>query len=212
MTEVIPAIIAKSFDELEDKLKKVETFVDWVQIDISDGIYTPNVTWNNPTDLHNIKSSVNIEVHLMIKDPERHIAEWIDSGAKRIIVHVSSENDYQKISEIAKLVKERGLEFGIAITPEIHVESVEKIIPLVGIVLLLAVDPGFSGQKFQPIILEKIKCLRALFPIVTIEVDGGINVKTAKECIEAGANAVISASFIFDSENYEEAIATLRNI
>ena len=93
---------------------------------------------------------------------------------------------------------------------DIALEAVDRLIALVDTVLLLAVDPGFSGQEFQPAILEKITDLRKKFPDVTIEVDGGINPKTAKQCIEVGADVLISASYIFDSPNLQEAIEALK--
>ncbi len=210
--KIIPAIIPKSFDDLKEKLDKVVPYTDWVQIDISDGIFTPNTTWNNPADLEKIKTDVNLEIHLMIKNPEDYIEEWIGSGAKRIIVHVSSVDEYRKIDVIAKKIKSRGLEFGVGLSPDVSVDSVKEIITLADIVLLLAVNPGFSGQQFQPAILEKIKDLRKLFSNVKIEVDGGINKETAKQCIDAGADILVSASYIFDSDNIKEAIETLKNL
>ncbi len=211
MVQIIPAIIAKNIEELEEKIKIIEPYTDWVQIDVSDGIFTPNINWNNPEDLKKIKSNVALEIHLMISNPEDFMDEWIDSGAKRIIVHVSNKSDFEGVKIISEKVKSRGLQFGIGLSPEVSVVDVQNIIPLADVVLLLAVDPGFSGQQFQPVVLEKIKDLRKLFPDVKIEIDGGINEETADQCIKAGADILVSASYIFDSENIEKAIATLKN-
>lgn len=210
MMEVIPAIIAKNFEELKEKIKKVEAFVSWVQIDVSDGIFTPNVTWNNPSDLKNLKSEVQLEIHLMINNPQKFIEGWTGSGVKKIIIHVDAKSDFEEIKSISKKIKNRGVQFGIALTPEVSVTDVENIIPIADVVLLLAVNPGFGGQEFQPKTLEKIKTLRELFPHATIEVDGGINLETTKQCVEVGADILVSGSFIFNSNNIEEAIQKLK--
>ena len=210
MVQIIPAIIAKSFEELQEKIDKVSPYSDWAQIDVSDGIYTPNVTWNNPKELPNLKTNLNLEIHLMINNPENHITDWVKAGAKRIIVHINSKNDYQKINKISEILKNKNVQLAIALNPNISVEEIQNLIPLADTILLLAVTPGFSGQMIQPIILEKIKKLRELFPGVKIEVDGGINPETAKECIKFGADILVSQNYIFSSNNIKEAIESLK--
>jgi len=209
--EIIPAIIAKNIDEISHKLKMVEPYCDWVQIDVSDGIFTKNTTWNNPAELKNINTKASLEAHLMISDTESHIAEWIDSGVKRILVPVDSTSDFQKILQMAEAVKSKGLQFVIALNPEVLIDEVKELIPLSDIVLLLAVNPGFSGQKFLPETIKKIRDLRKEFPDVKIEVDGGINKETAKECVKAGADILVSASYIFESKDIKRAIEDLND-
>src|SRR3989344_1066839 len=204
MIEIIPAIIAKSFEELEQKINEIVPYTDWLQIDISDGIYTPNTTWNNPKELQNLKTKINLEIHLMISCPENQFEKWILQNVKRIIFHVDSKSGYEKVKEISETLKNKDIQFGIALNPEVTIEQVKNLITLADIVLLLGVTPGFSGQKFQPKTLEKIKKLRELFPGGIIEVDGGINPETAKQCIEAGASILVSGSYIFNSKNIKE--------
>ena len=218
MIEIIPAIIAKDIDEISQKISLVEPYVNWVQIDVSDGIFTPNVTWNNPQELaprlrsgqKNILSNIFLEIHLMIKNPAEHIDSWIDSGAKRVIIHVDSGSNQEEVNAMAKKAKSKDVSFGIALNPEVLVKDIKNLIPIADVVLLLAVAPGFSGQEFNESILEKISHLRKMFPDVIIEIDGGINAAVAKKCVEAGANILVAASYIFGAPDIKEAIEVLK--
>ncbi len=208
--EIIPAIIAKDIDEISQKILLVKPYVNWVQIDVSDGIFTPNVTWNNPQELKHISSGVSLEMHLMISDPAQHIDGWINSGAKRIIVHVDAKTSYEEVEAMAKKAKNSNVAFGIALNPDVGIDDIKNVVPLADIVLLLAVSPGFSGQKFNESILEKIRDLRKMFSDVMIEIDGGVNPDIAKKCIEAGANILVSASYIFEAPDIGKAIESLK--
>jgi len=104
MIEVIPTIIAKDFEELREKVKLVEPHTEWVQLDVMDGVFVDNTTWNNPSDLKNLKTKLKLEVHLMIKNPEKIIDQWIKSGVKRIIFHFEATRKWENI--IKKIKKE----------------------------------------------------------------------------------------------------------
>lgn len=208
--EIIPAIIGKDITEIARKIALVEPYVKWAQIDVSDGIFTPNTTWNSSEELHSIITEVSLELHLMIEDPAKHLDYWVISGAKRIIVHVNSASTHEEVAAMAKKAKSGGVAFGIALSPEVSVEDVKSLVPLADVVLLLAVSPGFSGQKFNESILRKARDLRKAFPNVIIEVDGGINPVTAKTCVEAGADILVSGSYIFESADIKEAIENLK--
>lgn len=210
--EIIPAIIAKNIDEISQKISQVAPYVNWVQIDVADGIFSPNITWNNPAELQNISPNTSLEVHLMITNPQNFIDEWINSGAKRIIVHMDENTLVENAEQMAKAVKGKGISFGIALNPAVAPESVKNSIPIADVVLLLAVSPGYSGQKFDESILEKIGYLKENFSNVIIEIDGGINLETAKKCINAGADMLVSGSYIFESENIPQAIENLKSI
>ena len=200
MAEIIPAIIAKNFDELHDKIKQVERFADWTQLDIMDGKFVPNETWNNPVELkvESKKWKVNIEAHLMIMEPWKFIDEWIESGAKRIIVHYESfAGHLDKISEIADKVKNAGLEFSIAINPSTPWNILESYLDKIDIVFMMTVEPGFSGQNFIGTVLLKTADFKNNFPEKRVEVDGGINMETAEKAIAAGADILAAGSFIY---------------
>lgn len=230
MAEVIPAIIAKDFEELKKKIAIVEPYTEWVQLDVMDGDFVPNQTWNNPQDLKTEDFSVFFEAHLMISNPEKHIDKWIEAGMKRIIVHIEAigeershtkkEPAYHLINDLAEKCHQNEVEFGIAINPETSVDILSPIISesyeaspcKIDLVLFLTVSPGFGGQKFQELVLPKISAVRKKYPDVKIEVDGGINPKTAKQCVEAGANILVSGSYIFTHQNVKRAIETLKTI
>jgi len=207
MIEVIPTIIAKDFSEVQEKIKKVEPYVDWAQIDVMDGQFVENTTWNEPADLKKLETGLNLEVHLMIKEPEKYIDQWIDSGVKRIIFHIEATN---KVKEIIDQVKRAGLGVGLAINPETLVEEVDQFVDQLDLVLVMTVNPGQGGQEFLEHCLGKIEQLRAKYKRVKIEVDGGINLETAPKVIRAGANLLASGTAIFKSGNIEQAVNALK--
>ena len=202
MTEVIPTIIAKDSQELKKKIKLIGSYSSWVQLDVMDGKFVPNKTWQDPEDLKSIKTSLKIEVHLMINDPQRVIKKWL-KAAQRIIIHWESRG-----AKKVRFTKQ----MGIALNPGTPWQEIEKFIPQIDLVLLMTVHPGFGGQKFLKEVLPKIKSLRKKYPQVKIEVDGGINPKTGKKCVEAGADILVSGNYIFKSRNIKEAIEKLKSI
>lgn len=209
MIQVIPTIIAKDFQELQEKIKKIEHYVEWVQLDIMDGQFVDNTTWNNPKELKNLETSLNLEAHLMIWEPEHTIHDWMESGVKRIIFHYESTH---KRKEIIEQVKKAGLEVGMAIDTITQIEFIDAFMSDLDLVLIMTVRPGWGGQKFMEETLLKIKNLRSKYPNVNIGVDGGINQETAKRAIEAGANILAAGSYIFKSEDTQKAIESLKNL
>lgn len=207
MNEVIPAIIAKTFSELKEKVVLVEPFVRWVQLDIMDGKFVPNWTWNKPQDLKGFDMGVFFEAHLMIQDPEKHVEKWIDGGVKRIIFHIEAASDPHAIIQ---LCRKRKAEVGVALNPETDIEQIKTLEELVDMVLVLGVNPGFGGQKFMSSVLPKIRVLRKANPYLAISVDGGMNPTTAQKVAEAGANIVVAGSYIYSSKSIEGAIKALK--
>ncbi len=221
--KIIPTINCGDFACIAEKFKKSAEFGappgaslakggEWVQIDIADGVFTLHKTWNNPEEFKilNLKLKINVEIHLMVENPLDVINEWIEAGAKRIIIHLEA-------IKFEKLKSYLGdCEIGIALNPK---TSIENLIPYLAtidsskkFVQILAVEPGLSGQKFQPQVLDKIKFLKKNFPDVIIEVDGGINLETAKLCQKAGVNILAVGSYIWKSGNPSEAYRKLESI
>ncbi len=207
MIEVIPAIIAKGFEELKEKIKRIEPYVKWVQFDAIDGEFANNHSWNNPEDLKQLKTNLKLEAHLLIKNPELVIDNWVSSGVSRIVFHYSSTEKHQ---EIIEKVKKAGLEVGIAINPEISIEVVDQYINQLDLVLVMTVNPGWSGQGFMEDMLGKIEQLRSKYPDVKIGVDGGVSIETAPKIIKAGADVLFSGSAVLNSQNIEETIRQLK--
>ena len=206
---VIPAILVKSQKEFQEKIKKIAPYADTVQIDIMDGAFVPNTTWADADIIEHLHSPMKFEAHLMVENPEHGtIEKWAKAGAFRIIFHIEATRQPEEcIGQIKKFKRE----VGIAINPKTPVEKIKKLLPKIDYVLVMGVTPGFSGQKFQSIALQKIKQIHRLAPKVTISVDGGVDKNTAKKLYAAGADALCSASSIFKSKNIRKAIEGLEN-
>jgi len=185
MIQIIPAIIAKDFQEFQDKINKVEPYLEWAQLDIMDGKFVNNSTWNKPEELRNINTNLNLEAHLMVNNPEEAISDWINSGVKRIIFHYEATDKHR---EIIEKIKKSRIEVGIALNPETPINVLDDFIKELDLVLVMTVNPGFGGQGFLNESVDKVKELREEYKNVKIEVDGGINLKTAPKVIKAGAN------------------------
>lgn len=207
---VIPVINEKDFVEIQRKIKLVEPYSRWVQIDVSDGIFTVAQTWNNPTDLLKIGGSVKIEAHLMVKNPELILENWLKNPlVQRVLVHLEAT---LKMERIISLAREYDKELGIAINPETPMEKLEPYFNRVNFFQILAVAPGLAGQKFNPQVIDKIKALKLRKNDVIIEVDGGITPENSKLLKDAGADILTSATYIFNSKNIKEAMDNLTNV
>jgi len=205
---VIPVINEAEFGEVLKKIKIAAKFSPWLHFDIADGKFTNHKTWDNPKDLVNLKS--NIEIHLMVENPEIVVKDWVEAGVKRIIFHLEAINiwkfNFHREVELPKI------EIGVAINPETPAENLTPYLKEIKFVQILAVKPGPGGQKFQPAVLEKIKFLKKNYPDVIIEVDGGINLENAKLAKEAGTDIIVSASYIFGSSDPRKAYQALTAI
>ena len=207
MIEIIPSINVSTFDEVQERVKKVEPYVSWCHLDVTDGVFSKHLTWHDPRDLPTLKTKLNVEAHLMIMEPEKSIDQWLVEPIKRAIVHLEAAGDIGLI--IAKC-REAGREVGLAINPETFWGKLVPWLEKVDLVQVLAVSPGPSGQKMGEEALDKIRHLRAACPGCIIEADGGINLATAAPAIEAGANILVAGSAIFSGDNVKQAIENLR--
>ncbi len=208
-TEIIPAINTDSFEEIKRRIRLVEPYVKWVQLDITDGTFTKNTTWHNSEDLLSLKTSLNIEVHLMINNIEERVDNWIIAPVKRIIFHLEASRDPDFVIEKCR---QAGKEVGIAINPDTAWTKLVPYFQKVDLFQVLGVSPGLAGQKFSEDNLDKIMHLRKERPECIIEVDGGMDKITAKKAIDAGADIIVAASAIFDSKDIGKAIKELRNL
>lgn len=202
--KIIPAIIAKTQEELDDLLSKVTHLVDIVQLDIMDNKFVPNISLF--FDFKIPETSCLLEAHLMIMDPEK----WIKENWKKvdtILVHYESCNNYD---QIISDVKNKGKKIGFVLNPETPVQSLTNFIDDIDQVLIMTVNPGFYGSPFVPEMLDKIKELRNMKPDLNIEVDGGITDKTIDLVDKAGANMFVSGSYIMKAENVNEPISNLK--
>jgi len=221
--EIIPTILVKTFKEVEERIRKVEDYVNWVQLDIMDGIFCCNETWpyyapngaskgkRNPSDLKSLKTRVKIEAHLMVNKPEDVIDDWL-KAADRVIIHFESKitNRELGIREMIKKAHKKKKEIGLALNPETHPVVVVPFLKDLDLVLFMTVQPGWGGQEFKDWVLTKIEVLRKLWPKGNIEVDGGINSETAKKTIKAGANLICVGTYVYKSRDIKKAIQNLK--
>lgn len=206
MIEIVPAILVKTKEELNERMREVEPFINRVQIDIMDGKFVPNVTIQ-PEDMKDFKTNLIKEAHLMVEDNEKYVEDFLNLGFDMIIVHYES---CKNIPGIIKKVKDRGKKFAIAINPPTPLSSIEDYLDDLDMVLIMTVNPGFSGQGFIPEVLPKIRALRSIRKDFDIEVDGGIKIGTVRLTAKAGANIFASCSGIFKFEDKEKAIESMK--
>ena len=230
MVEIIPSINVRTFEEVKERISKVEPYVKWCHLDVTDGIFSKHLTWHDPRDLLNLETKLNAEVHLMVSEPEKILDQWLVKPIKRIIVHLEAVSD---MDLIIKKCREAGVEIGLAINPETFWGKLEPWFGPVrsktlkasadvqahrtsnGIDLfqVLAVHPGPSGQEVNwPEILGKIRHIREHCPRCIIEVDGGIDPHTYKNAVSVGANILVAGAYIFNSGDIKIAVENLKNV
>lgn len=210
---VIPVINCPDRVCVENIVARAKTFLragDWIHLDVTDGVFSTHKTWHDPVAWAEIGSLFNLEVHLMVAHPENYVTSWIDAGAKRVIVHAEAIVP-ESARKILTACREKKVEAMLASNPDTPIETIKSYIGLFSEFLVLAVHPGPAGQLFNSSVIEKIKILEQEGAII-IEVDGGMNPLTAKLVKDAGANAIASGAYIFNSSDPEKAYKKLRNI
>ena len=213
---IIPAIIAKDFEELQSKLAKIDGLVSWAQIDVMDGVFVPPKTWDNPADLENISTVINLEAHLMIANPEEIIDGWLNAPVKRILLHYESTTHAQ-IERLIEKALASGKEAGVALklqTPLFVLDSLiqDSRFKIRAVQLMSISEIGYHGHPFEEKVLERIKTLREKYPDVTISVDGGVSLDNAPKILSAGADNLLVGSAIFKSDDIKKTLEKFKNI
>lgn len=210
--EIIPAILESDWPEIEKKIKLVDGLTNWIQLDVSDGEFTQEKTWNNSQDLFSLQAKSKIEAHLMIKEPWLKSEEWFSSPAKRIIAHVEafSSPESLKFEEMAFAAQKYGKEivwgFNIETDWAPYKELMQKPHARV---LFLGVPAGRQGQEFDISVIDKIKSLHLAHPHVKISVDGGISEENIGQLKNAEIDSAVIGSAIFDSAEPKNVIEKL---
>lgn len=203
---VVPAILETDFDAIVKKAQAAKAFSPIAQLDVMDGIFVPNTTFADPSKIAEI--DYVFELHLMITKPDIFIASWDIPNVKRIIFHYEAAANVQQVIDT---VKKMGKEVGIALNPGTPSHALDDVIDQIDMVLVMGVQPGFSGQKFEYDVLEKMKELKGMRSDIVIAVDGGVNMWTRDRIIEAGATVLDANSVIWGAPDPVAAYNELLN-
>ena len=210
-TIISPSILSADFANLGNDVKELQDCgADWIHVDVMDGHFVPNLTIGAPV-VKAIRpySNIPLDVHLMIDNPQNYIEDFVKAGADIITFHYEASKDLTE--DIINNIKSHDILVGLSIKPSTPVQDILKYLIMVDMVLVMTVEPGFGGQSFMNNCADKIPVIRQNAPEnLIIQVDGGINDKTAQVCKELGANSLVAGSYIFKSANMEDAIKSLR--
>jgi ribulose-phosphate 3-epimerase len=213
MVKIAPSILSADFSKLGEEIIAVEQGgADYIHIDVMDGHFVPNITIG-PLIVEAIrpKTKLPLDVHLMIENPDQYIEAFANAGADYITVHVEA---CRHLHRTIQSIKSFGIKAGVVLNPATPVETIQHIISDIDMVLLMSVNPGFGGQKFIPEVLPKIRKVKELAEqkgaVIEIEIDGGVNPETAKDCIEAGATVLVAGSAVYNQPDYAQAISLIR--
>ena len=212
MSKIIisPSILSADFANLERDIKRVEDAgADWIHVDVMDGHFVPNITIGVPV-VKSIKkvSNIPLDVHLMIENPEKYIQPFAQAGSDILTFHYEAVKD---VSSVVNIIKSYGVKAGMSIKPKTPAEEILEFLPLLDLVLVMTVEPGFGGQSFIKVCAEKIPLIKKYASEnLIIQVDGGINAETAKICTAYGANSLVAGNYIYKSGDIQKAVQSIR--
>ncbi len=213
MKLIAPSILSADFSRLGEEVRAVaEAGADWIHIDVMDGRFTPNITMG-PLVVKAVKkcTTIPLDVHLMIENPDNYIRDFANAGADLISVHVET---VLHLNRTIQQIKEYGLRAGVVLNPATPLCSIEWVLEFIDMAVLMSVNPGFGGQSFIPNTLQKISALKEMIETrhldVQIEVDGGVKANNICAIAAAGADVFVAGSAIFNTDDYKQSIDALK--
>lgn len=214
MIKISPSILSADFSKLGEEIRSIQKAgADYIHIDVMDGSFVPNITIGNEV-VKSIRpiSDLPYDVHLMINNPDSHIKAFVEAGSDIITIHAEASIH---LDRSLALIKSFGKKAGVSLVPSTHEDALDYVMENLDLILVMTVNPGFGGQKFLSSQLKKIENIRKKIEKsgrkIELEVDGGVNDETVKLVTSAGADVLVSGSYIFGSKNYAEAISKLRS-
>jgi len=210
--KIVPAVLAENADDFLLRMKEAESFADYIQIDMMDGVFVPTNSFA-PERINNLVTPLSFEIHLMVKHPSAYIIQLHNPGLKKVLFHFESA---VKHLDFIRQMKERGIEAGLAVKPDTEIEKFRSIAQQVGTILFLTVDPGSYGSPFRPEVLDKIREARTIFEDKIIAADGGVSIDNLQLFLDAGVDYVCVGSRIFlhgsPADNYRHFISELNKL
>lgn len=216
MAKIIsPSVLSCDFANIQRDVEMINnSSADWFHVDVMDGVFVPNISFGFPV-VSAIKKHATkpLDVHLMIVNPDQYIEDFKNAGADWLTVHYEACTHLHRTIQV---IKSHGMKAGVALNPHTSVNVLEDVLPELDLVLIMSVNPGFGGQKFISHAIKKVAQLKALIEktgsTALIEVDGGVNLETGKQLLDAGADALVAGSFVFNSQNPTQTIQDLKNL